>query len=349
MDVAWRSKQANDDVDYRVANIRAGCVYVTSNVGSFGGEIVKGSQGRSPGVAGSGILVGTMSELDDHEIYRPEHEGQDLQPRRHGRLLLVAGVLVVLASVAVGVWMTMRRDAGPVPEAAIPAERPAPVPELAAPRGELGPSVEPIDLPPLDLTDPVVRNLLRHLSSRPELAAWLASDDLIRNLVASVENVAAGQTPARHLRGLKPSGAFQAESRGETLAIDPRSYSRYDGLADTLESMDAANLARVYSLLKPRMRDAYRELGHPEGDIDAATERAIVHLLQTPVLDGDIELGQRALSYTFRAPALERLSPAQKQLLRMGPRNVRIVKARLRDIARELGIPQSSLPAADRE
>jgi len=291
-----------------------------------------------------------MSQLDDHEIYRPEHEGQELEPRRYGRLLLVGGVLVVLAAVAVGVWMTMRRDPGAAPEASLRAERPAPVPELAAaPRGELGPSVEPIDLPPLDLTDPVVRDLLRHLSSRPELAAWLASDNLIRNLDVSVENVAAGQTPAGHLRRLKPSGAFRAESLGETLTLDPRSYSRYDGLADTLESMDAAHLARVYSLLKPRMRDAYRDLGHPEGEIDAATERAIVHLLQTPVVEGDIELGQRTLSYTFRDPALERLSPAQKQLLRMGPRNVRIVKARLRAIARELGIPQSRLPAADRE
>jgi hypothetical protein len=33
----------------------------------------------------------------------------------------------------------------------------------------------------------------------------------------------------------------------------------------------------------------------------------------------------------------------------MGPRNVRIIKARLRAIARELGIPPNRLPAADRE
>ncbi len=288
-----------------------------------------------------------MSQLDDYEIYRPEPEGQGPEPRRYGRLLLVAAALVVVAASAIGVWMTMRR---PAPETSMPAKRPTPVSEpAAAPRGELGPSVEPIDLPALDLTDPVVRDLLRHLSSRPELAAWLASDNLIRNLVASVENVAAGKTPVRQLARLKPPGPFQAESRGGTLTINPRSYSRYDGLADTLQSMDAVNLARVYSLLKPRMRDAYRELGHPEGDIDAPTERAIVHLLQTPVLDGDIELEQRALAYTFRAPALEGLSPAQKQLLRMGPRNVRIVKAQLRDIAKALGIPQSRLPASDRE
>jgi hypothetical protein len=291
-----------------------------------------------------------MSQLDDHELYRPLHEGQEPEPaRRFRRMLLVAGVLVVVAAAAVGVWMSMRRDAGPAPGASVPAERPSPVqPPAAAPRGELGPPVEPIDLPPLDHTDPVVRELLRQLSSRPELAAWLASDDLIRNLVVSIENVAAGETPARHLSPLRPSGRFQAESRGETLRIDPRSYSRYDGLAKTVESMDASNLARLYSLLKPRMRDAYRELGHPEGDVDAATERAVVHLLQTPVLDGDIELGQRVV-YTFSDPNLERLSPAQKQLLRMGPRNLRIIKALLRDVARELGIPEGRLPAPDRE
>lgn len=34
-------QRAIDDVDYRTANIRAGYVYVISNIGSFGGEIVK--------------------------------------------------------------------------------------------------------------------------------------------------------------------------------------------------------------------------------------------------------------------------------------------------------------------
>jgi hypothetical protein len=287
-----------------------------------------------------------MSQLGDYEIQRPEHDGQEHERRQYGWPLLVSGVLVMLAAVTFGVWMAMRRDARP---ASTPAGRPDPVSEIAAaPRGELGPSVQPIDLPPLDLTDPIVRDLLRHLSARPELAAWLASDNLVRSVVASVDNVAAGKTPASHLQRLKPPGPFQAQSRGETFRIDPRSYSRYDGLADTLKSMDAGNLARVYSLLKPRMRDAYREIGHPEGDIDAATERALVHLLETPVLDGDIEVGHRALSYSFRDPALESLSAAQKQLLRMGPRNVRLVKAQLRDIAKALGIPESRIPA-DRE
>ena len=287
-----------------------------------------------------------MSQLDDQELYRPEREGEEPEPGGRGRAWILAAGLVVLAAAAIGVWMMVGRDAPPDTAAPARADRLAAVPQLPAGRGELGPAVEPIDLPPLDLTDPVVRELLRHLSSRPELAAWLASDNLIRKLVVSIENVAAGKNPSRQLAAVKPRGTFQAQSRGDTLRIDPRSYARYDGLAATLQSVDPADLARVYSLLKPRMRDAYRELGHADGDIDAALERALVHLLQTPILEGEIEVGQPSVQYTFTDPAVERLSPAQKQLIRLGPRNQRIVQEQLRRIARELGIPEDRLPAA---
>ena len=38
------------------------------------------------------------------------------------------------------------------------------------------------------------------------------------------------------------------------------------------------------------------------------------------------------------------LTAAQRQLLRMGPRNVRIVQAKLREVAGHLGIPGQNLP-----
>jgi hypothetical protein len=133
-------------------------------------------------------------------------------------------------------------------------------------------------------------------------------------------------------------------NEGKTIVIDTRSYSRYDGLANAAASMDAAGLARVYSILKPRLMEAYQELGHPEGDIDTAVERAIVLLLQTSVVDEPVALRSRVLSFKYEREDLEALSPAQKQLLRMGPRNVRVVHEQLRAIARELGIPFSRLP-----
>jgi hypothetical protein len=50
------------------------------------------------------------------------------------------------------------------------------------------------------------------------------------------------------------------------------------------------------------------------------------------------------VGYAFADPRDEGLTPAQKQLLRMGPGNARIVQAKLREIALALGIPPQRLP-----
>ena len=63
--------------------------------------------------------------------------------------------------------------------------------------------------------------------------------------------------------------------------------------------------------LKPRIQDAYRELGHPDGNVDPAVERALVDLLKTPVIDGDVALASRTVAYEFADPRLQSLSSAQ--------------------------------------
>jgi hypothetical protein len=232
----------------------------------------------------------------------------------------------------------------PADEPKKPLETPTPA-VVAQPQAGLGPTVDPIDLPPLVLTDPLVRDLVGKLSSRPELAAWLATDGLIRNFVVCVENVSEGETPVRHLRRLTPKGSFQVERRGASFVADPRGFSRYDGYAATTAALAPAGLAKIYSLLKPRAVEAYKELGHPDGDLDAAIEKAIVVLLQTPTTDGSETLIPKVLSYKYENAQLEGLLPAQKQLLRMGPTNVATVQTQLRAIARELGIASDRLPA----
>ena len=52
-----------------------------------------------------------------------------------------------------------------------------------------------------------------------------------------------------------------------------------------------------------------------------------------------------SVTYKFADPALESLTPVQRQFLRMGPRNVRIIQGKLREIAGFLGIPAENLPA----
>lgn len=197
---------------------------------------------------------------------------------------------------------------------------------------------ENVDLPPLGETDATVRQLVGALSAHPKVAAWLTTDQLIRNFAVVVVNIANGRSPAQHLRAVRPTGEFVADQEGDVARINPRSYRRYDDYADAVGALDAEGTARLYATLKPRIQDAYRELGYPEGDFDRAMERAIVELLDTPVVEGDVALTPKSVSWDFADPKLQSLSSAQRQFLRMGPRNMRIVKAKLREIAPLLGI-----------
>src|SRR3954453_4093669 len=204
-----------------------------------------------------------------------------------------------------------------------------------------GPVAQPgqdIALPPLDQTDPIVRQLLSALTSHPTVTAWLASDHLIHNFALVTQNIAEGRSPSRELRSIQPTGAFKAAGEAANEYIDPASYQRYDRYADAIASIDARGAARLYATLKPRITEAYRELGDPDGEFEPVLTRALGELLRTPVIDTRVALTRKSVDYEFADPALESLSGAQRQFLRMGPRNVRLVQQKLREIAPYLGI-----------
>ena len=236
------------------------------------------------------------------------------------------------------------------------AFRPPPAderPAASTPRGSTAvppaPRVNPepgedIALPPLDGSDPLVRDLVARLSAHPRVAAWLTTDGLIRNFAVSVVNVADGRTPARHLGKVGLAGPFQVRDGGQHVYVDPRSYARYDSHAEAVGALDARGTARLYATLKPRIEDAYRELGYPQGHFDSVLERAIAELLATPVIEGSVGLASKSVNYEFADPRLESLSSAQRQFLRMGPRNVKLIQAKLREIASLAGLQAGAQP-----
>ncbi|MGE0451770.1 MAG: DUF3014 domain-containing protein [Vicinamibacterales bacterium] len=204
----------------------------------------------------------------------------------------------------------------------------------------------PVDLPPLDMTDALVRQLASTISMHPSLATWLATDQLIRSFVVVVTNVAEGKTPASQLRALAPPTSFHALERSGTLVIDPASFARYDALTDAAESMDVTAAASVYGTLKPRIEEAFAELGSGDTSFDATLERALIVLLRTPLVDGPVYIEPRGIGYGFADAELESAPPAQKQLLRAGPRNVRRLHVALRRLAVALGVPEARLTAS---
>lgn len=270
-----------------------------------------------------------MYNLNDVELDRNYEEPFEPTPTPN-RIGWVIGIGIALA-IAGGVAYSVLRDRSAPPPAKTVAPAPAATqPATAAPTKLVG---ENIPLPPLAQTDSIVRELVGQLSSHPTVASWLATKGLISNFAVVTLNISEGQAPTTHLRALTPKGRFLTTGSGSALAVDPRSYDRYSGFGDAIGGLDATGTARLYLTLKPRILDAYRDLGYPDADFDRVLERAFGQLLNAPVLDSAPPLRPKTLSFAFADPRIESLSPAQKQFLRMGPRNVQTVQSKLRDIA----------------
>ena len=230
-------------------------------------------------------------------------------------------------------------EALPREPARAPVPPPAPIAEATAPS-----AAAPAPLPPLDASDALVRKLASGLSRRPALAEWLVSDELIRRFVASVDNIAEGQSPRSHIGFMGPASRFPVLAGGERVLVAPRAGERYDTVAAVFVSIDARGAARLYRRLRPLVDEAWAELGYPDRDFDEALEAAFTQLLGTPILQGPVELVPLIVSHAYADPELEELAPAQKLLLRMGTANQSRVQSKLRELAAALGMDTEALP-----
>jgi hypothetical protein len=182
------------------------------------------------------------------------------------------------------------------------------------------------------------------LSADPRLDSWLQTKDIIRKFAAAVDAMAEGRSPKKMIDFFVPQGNFQVLKKGAREFIDPISYERYNPATEVFISFNSRDCVRFYRGLKKLIQEAYRELGYPDRDFDLTLRRALLELLETPVVEGDIRVEKRVKTYRFADPKLEGLSEAQKHFLRLGPQNVAAVQIKLREMALALGIPAEDLP-----
>lgn len=266
---------------------------------------------------------------------------------------LIITLLVVLAAIAglIVFFMTTAEDEIlPVAEEiSIPAPKAVAKPVI---RQEIPAEVEPVEqisseaeapeepafvLPLLNESDPLIRDGVISLTRHEGINSWLAANELIRKFVAFADNVAHGQIAKEPVRFLAPEGPFLVtQIDDETFTIDPVSYDRYNLVTEIIVSVDSRRAAEFYHLLRPLIQDAYGELGYGHRSFDDVVFQAVGRLLETPVLEGPVRLKRPVVMFKYEDDRLENLSPAQKQLLRMGPRNTRMIQAKLSEVALEL-------------
>lgn len=185
----------------------------------------------------------------------------------------------------------------------------------------------------IELGNELLREKADKIGAHAKLAEWLKNGDIIRRITAAAAIIAEGKSPRDSLGFLKPEKPFAAAKKKGKLYLDPKSYERHDLAADVVASLNAEATAKIFLELRPLFQQAYEELGESNRDFQATLLRAIDVLLQTPLLDGPIELRAKVASHLMVDPKLEKLSPAQKHLLRMGPKNAAKIQGKLREIS----------------
>jgi flagellar basal body-associated protein FliL len=259
------------------------------------------------------------------------------------KVLLLGISVVVLVALVIVLYYFFILDRGEGPptadEVVEQAEPQVMEEEEKAPEEEV---IEPLEVN-LRESDPVIRDLIKGITSSPRVANWARTNDLILKFVAGMDNIANGQSPRAQVDFFTLPEGFQAVEQNGRTVIDPASYDRYTSVAEAFDSLDTKGTIRLYKQLKPVIQEAYKDLGYPDTDFNDTLTRAIVELLRVPVVK-DILLEKKIISYAMVDPELEGLSQAQKHLLRMGPENILRIQSKLREMAQALGIASSRLP-----
>jgi hypothetical protein len=206
-----------------------------------------------------------------------------------------------------------------------PAEPPpAPSAERAAP------------LPSLDNSDALMRETVSGLMGRKAFEAMVYPSQLIRRIVATVDNLPR-ETAPRRVMPLEPvPGHFGVASAGEEFTLAAANAERYAPYVRVFQTLDARALARRYFDSYALFQRAYAELGFPNRRFHDRLVEAIDDLVEAPELAAPVKLARPKVLYVFADPELESLSAGQKIMIRMGPENAAKVKAKLREIRREL-------------
>ena len=116
---------------------------------------------------------------------------------------------------------------------------------------------------------------------------------------------------------------------GRTLVPDPAGFAGYDVMADAVASLDPSAAADRYRDLEPLFEVAFQDFGMPDTRFRTILDQALDNLLAVPDLPRDVALVPHATSFRYGNPRYEGLTPAQKQFLRMGPRNVKVIQGQL--------------------
>lgn len=270
---------------------------------------------------------------------------------------ILVGVVAIVVLLGAIFWPTDSDNANkrsePVP---VKVEEPVePEPVQIEPESEPEPEVEdePFEAPvvpaefepepeavpepePLDTSDIAVKAAVLAVANNPDIAPLIINDDLLRRFVVFTNNLADEELATNFHILNAPDKGFRTYQQAGKEWIDAASFKRYTPYAQAIDGMSVGHLLNLYQLYKPAILGHFAEIGYPNSDFDETLLSAIDHLLATPEIPLPVEVFTESVVYKYADSRVESLSGAQKQLLRTGPENMRLIKAKLREVKQAL-------------
>ena len=223
----------------------------------------------------------------------------------------------------------------PVTPEPVAVEEPAP--EVSAP-----PAPEPEPLPTLNNSDTLAAEQATGLTWLGQFKRMLVPQEIVRNFVTFIDNLARGQLETKYSPITRPNAAFAVREEGDRMFLDPKSFQRYDIYVDIINSIDIEQAMRSYRLLEPLLQQAYGELGYPDQDFSLILQQALQTMLDAPIIEGEIELVAPSAMYQFADAGLEALPAAQKLMIRLGSANNVRVRPKLQQLQAALFVESES-------
>ena len=197
-------------------------------------------------------------------------------------------------------------------------------------------AARPVTTLRLGESDPALREGLWSLFDRKAVESFFRVDEIVRRVVATVDSLPRKTLSERVRPMLRTPGPFRTSGKDETLVLDPENFRRYGPAVKLAEGIDMKKMVALYVRYYALFQDAYRELGFPSGYFNDRLIEVTDHLLAAPAVSAPIRLEQPKVMYHFEDPELEARSAGHKIFIRIGPENAATIKAKLRELRREL-------------
>lgn len=202
----------------------------------------------------------------------------------------------------------------------------------------------------LEASDEWAKNALNALLGQKTVLGFLVTSDFVRNFVATVDNLARDQAPARLWPVLPTPGRVAVTQQNDGLYLAEGNADRYTKFIGFATAVDTKKAAALYFEIYPLFQQAYEELGFPGKYFNDRLVEVIDQLLATPEptvpvkltltkVKGTVPSTRPWLRYEFDDPLLQEGLAGQKILMRMGPKNANLLKAKLREIRKEIAAP----------